>query len=789
VRICHWSLNPPDGGRRMVFDIFISYRHVDAEPVDALVAALRNRGLTVWQDQSEIAFGQGLSPKVAEGLAQSRMLVAWYSAAYPRSRACQWELTAAWLAAEGARELTGDRILVINPEPGVDHIHPVGLRDAKFLTLEDSDSLAGKIASRFRKDLPTFGRLRTEKAPDWPVAGMPTGSNRFVGRLAELWRIHGGLMGSLAPMTSGRTGGADLVQVLGMGGVGKSLLAEEYALRYGAAYPGGVFWFSATRPDGVEAGAAAAAGDRDRVQEQMLNLAFCLNLVTEPQPPPIIAARLRQYLAGRGRYLWVVDDLPADADQALLRQWQAPGGQGHTLITSRGSRLSGSGTLIRLERLDPDDALNLLTRIRKAETAEEKTAAAEILKLLGRHALAVDVSRAALGQVTFAVLLNELRSPSADALDLAGELAGELPNGHEAGIAATLLRSIDRLPPAALRLLQLAALLAVEPIPNGFLTEVPAEGSPLAAAATRQAVTREGLAEQPTPDSLAVHILVHRTIRFHRPPPADLRDRAVAVMTGIMEDADDISRHGPLIPLVPHAHSLCAGELDVDRVGLLDWLGRFHHVRGDWSTARRLQEQVVEAQRRLLGPEHPRTLISMGNLALTLSEHGDLTGARTLQKQVLTAHQRLLGPEHPDTLTSMNNLAETQRVLGDNAGARKLHQQVLTARQRLLGAEHPNTLTSMNNLALTLLAQGDLAGARTLHEQELEACQRLLGPEHPHTLTSMHNLAGNLYDQGETDAAIALATAAHDGAVRTLGKDHPNTQLFASNLALYRAAP
>ena len=40
-----------------------------------------------------------------------------------------------------------------------------------------------------------------------------------------------------------------MAQLSGMGGVGKSLLAEEYALRFGAAYPGGIFWLRALGND------------------------------------------------------------------------------------------------------------------------------------------------------------------------------------------------------------------------------------------------------------------------------------------------------------------------------------------------------------------------------------------------------------------------------------------------------------------------------------------------------------------------------------------------------------
>jgi hypothetical protein len=81
----------------------------------------------------------------------------------------------------------------------------------------------------------------------------------------------------------------------------------------------------------------------------------------------------------------------------------------------------------------------------------------------------------------------------------------------------------------------------------------------------------------------------------------------------------------------------------------------------------------------------------MDNLAATLHELGDLGRARTLHEQALDARRRVLGPEHPHTLVSMNNLAGTLRALGDLVGARILGEQALDARRRLLGKEHSNT--------------------------------------------------------------------------------------------------
>ena len=72
----------------------------------------------------------------------------------------------------------------------------------------------------------------------------------------------------------------------------------------------------------------------------------------------------------------------------------------------------------------------------------------------------------------------------------------------------------------------------------------------------------------------------------------------------------------------------------------------------------------------------------MNNLAATLRALGDHAGARELHEQTLAAQRRLLGDEHPNTLISMNNLAETLRALGDHAGARELRAHVDDGAQR-----------------------------------------------------------------------------------------------------------
>jgi malate/lactate dehydrogenase len=65
----------------------------------------------------------------------------------------------------------------------------------------------------------------------------------------------------------------------------------------------------------------------------------------------------------------------------------------------------------------------------------------------------------------------------------------------------------------------------------------------------------------------------------------------------------------------------------------------------------------MEIFKTILGPEHPKTLTSMTNLASTYSNQGRWAEAEKLEVQVMETRKTVLGPEHPDTLISISNLA------------------------------------------------------------------------------------------------------------------------------------
>jgi tetratricopeptide (TPR) repeat protein len=205
---------------------------------------------------------------------------------------------------------------------------------------------------------------------------------------------------------------------------------------------------------------------------------------------------------------------------------------------------------------------------------------------------------------------------------------------------------------------------------------------------------------------------------------------------------------------------------------------------GDWNTAEVLQNQMIEMRKKLLGPEHPHTLSSMGDLGSTYFNQGKWNKAEQLELQVMDMRTKLLGAEHPDTQLSMENLANTYSNQGRWNEAEQLELQVMDMRTKLLGAEHPDTLLSMGNLANTYSNQGRWNEAEQLQLQVIDMRQKLLSPEHPHTLSSMGNLAITYSNQGRWNEAEQLQLQVMDMRTKLLGAEHPDTLLSIRNLAI-----
>ena len=606
----------------------------------------------------------------------------------------------------------------------------------------------------------------------------------------------------------------------GMGGVGKTQLALAFCEAYRRHYAG-VWWFRA----------------EDLLVFEQDCKAFCsangLAVAEGEQPHQTI----NRYLEHQPRWLLVYDNAEPeyrreDDSVSHLRPLLPPAHRHHLIITARSPQLIAPAARLALDCWTVAQSLPFLQK-RLPDTAPAQLK--QLTDTLDGLPLALEQACAYISQTGLDIESYCRAVQDSHRAHKLLDKQAALENGYQRSVLATLSLAIERLTPAARQLIKIVAWAAPEPVPEGLFLDnaswdqqvkadcyQPMESAEVKAPLNKVLLPdelrevcgdpldwRDVLAElenlaliqmvkvdltvpgsdQPEQgNALLMHRLTQAAIRHHF-KEQDLAELNIYLMYRYLLGDMRNPANWPVAKLVaPQVQHLlaCSDRPDlpaeqfswlVDRIA--SWL---QSGCGLLQQALGLFEQNLGYRKKVLGEDHPDTLISINNLALTLWQMGDHSGAKALEEHVLARRQAVLGEDHPSTLTSMNNLAETLRSMGDHSGAKAYQEHVLARRQAVLGEDHPDTLTSMNNLALILKAMGDHSGAKALHEEELARCRKVLGEDHPDTLTSMNNLALTLKAMGDHSGAKALEEHVLARRQAVLGEKHSDTIGSAWNL-------
>ena len=226
-----------------------------------------------------------------------------------------------------------------------------------------------------------------------------------------------------------------------------------------------------------------------------------------------------------------------------------------------------------------------------------------------------------------------------------------------------------------------------------------------------------------------------------------------------------------------------SGEVSIAALNCLTMLASVFRDQGMYQAAEEMNRWALESKEKLLGFEHPDTLLNVNNLAAVLWAQGKYEAAEEMNRRALKSREKLLGFEHPLTLDSVNNLAVVLRDQGKHKASEEMNQRALKGREKLLGLEHPDTLTSINILAAVLQEQGKYKAAEEMSRRALKGREMLLGPEHPDTLTSVSNLASVLADRGKYKAAEEMYQRVLKNYETVLGPQHPDTLISLYSLA------
>jgi hypothetical protein len=794
-------------------DFFVSHAGADRAWAEWVAWQLTEAGFTVELDVWDWAAGRNFVTAMSDALDRCDRVVALFSAAYfDRSRYTTQEWSASAVHVPGV----SDRLVPVRIEEV-----PAGQMPAVLRSLVSGD-LFGVAEEQARQALleAVAGPRRPDQPPSFPSLSRLGGPGpRLPGTMPRIWNIparNPGFTGrdELLAAVRDRLLARDkaVVQALhGMGGVGKTQLAAEYAHRFARTYDL-AWWIN--------------AGQRGLIGDQVAALGLALGCIDARAGMEAVRAVVLAELRDRGEWLLIFDNAETPAD---VTPW-LPGGSGHVLITTRERGWDEVAAPVEVDVLARAESVAILRdRVAGLADADADRLAAE----LGDLPLAIAQA---------AGFMAETGMPAGEYLELLQTQAGQLlaqgsPGSYPRSLAAATRLTADRLADedlAAAELATLCAFLAPEPIPaelfTGAASLLPGDLAARAAdlLAWRQTLAR--LARQ----SLAR--IDHRGLVMHRLTQAILRDRLTAgqaagartcteAVLGASNPEDPLDpatwpRWARLMPhllaadpaatsspalrqlacdactyLMARGETRTAHDLASDlRQRWRDRLGDHEHTwaaaralawalvaMGRHDEARALDQDTLDRRRRILGQDHPDTLYSAITLAANMDCHAD---ARDLAQDTLERYRRVLGEDHLSTLYAANILAANLRELGKAQAARALDQDTLDRSRQVLGEDHPATLRSANYLANDLRVLGEAQAARDLDQDTLDRRRRVLGENHPSTLSSASHLAADLRERGEMRAARDLDQDILDRRRRVLGEDHPDTLASARDLAL-----
>ncbi|MDD9381379.1 tetratricopeptide repeat protein [Streptomyces sp. ZAF1911] len=600
------------------------------------------------------------------------------------------------------------------------------------------------------------------------ISNVPQAPRFFVGREQDLARLDAAL----------RNPGAALVQAVhGLGGIGKSTLAAHWASTHGhGCYP--VRWITADSVAGVRQGLADLA--------TALQPALSSALSVEG-----LAEYALQWLAGHENWLVVLDNVEDPADVAPLIA-RAPGGR--FLITSRlATAWTDTGTLVRLDTLHREEAVDLLTRTMLASGERDLDGAAEVCEELGHLPLAIEQAGAYLAQSPLLTPRGYLELLTAYPAAMYG-YGGATTDGRHT-IARVWRVTLDRLQdrrPLAVEMLFTVAWFGPDGIPAAALTNLgpPPEVHPaIGLLAAYGLVTPD-----PSTGSLSLHRLLQAVARTadgedpHR--TADRIERArkqAAEQLLALAPADGRSSWPAWRRLMPHVEALAGhASADTDTVtmaALLHSAAVVLNAQGMGVQAIPLLERAITARTRLLGKDHPDSLESCGVLGQACHLAGDLLRAFDLLKQDADDCRRLFGDEDPETLTARSNLASVLQDMGYDDEAIEIFGEVLEASERQRGRQAPETEKVRDSLAWAYMTAGRAEHAVQMRQKVLAERTAALGADHPDLIDLRGKLAFAHLAISEDEEAVALYTRALEDAERILGDDHPTTISARQDLA------
>jgi tetratricopeptide (TPR) repeat protein len=624
--------------------------------------------------------------------------------------------------------------------------------------------------------------------------------------------------------------------ISGLGGVGKTQTALEYAYRYGSEYKA-VFW--------------AKASSHKSLISDFVALAQPLNLLEkEEADQDHVVAAVKRWLQANSQWLLILDN--AD-DLEMVYDFLPALGDGRTLLTTRSQATGPNIKGIELVKMEAQAGVLLLLRRAKiiAEDAsldqapdEARREAEAICALVDGLPLALDQAAAYVeeNRCSLGAYRELFQTRRAQLLKRRGTFS---KRDYPDTVATTWSLSFERVEvadPVAANLLRLCAFLHADFIPEEMILAgaselgsawLPIVDDPLRLDDAIGELRKYSLIRRhPETKTLTMHQLVQMVLKdamgeerqrewarcvvslVNRAFPAnekvEMWPQCERYLPHARVCAELIEQWDMAFPAAAHllnrigtylyerghyteAESLLQRALSIrervhtadsaDVAESLNDLGIVYRARGKYSEAEDYLRRALTIRQEKYGPLHIAVAESLTGLAWVYQSQGNYEQAEPFLQRALAISEQHFGPVHHDVAESLNELAGCYHYQGKFEQAERLYQRTLSILEQAEGANHLDLARCFNNLAVVNRELGRYEQAEPLFQQALSVLEQILGPQHPDVATILNALARLYSVQQQYERAEATFKRALAIREQMLGTDHPKVATCLNDLA------
>jgi tetratricopeptide (TPR) repeat protein len=505
-----------------------------------------------------------------------------------------------------------------------------------------------------------------------------SGVVEFVGRDTKLIELHEQLQNNKR---------IAIVAIAGMGGIGKTELALQYAIEQlqQNQYPAGICWLRAR--------------DREIATDIVTFAQVHLGLSLPDQLEIDAQVRFCWQRWPKGEALVVLDDV---TDYQAIEPYLPPADPRFKLLITTRSDLGSTVQKIVIEELDEDGAIALLESLVGEERVRSQLADAQALcKWVGYLPLALELlGRFLARKLDWSIgrLFKALEDKRLDAkalVDTENGMTGQL------GVTAALELSWQELSESERDLGCVLGVFAIASIPWSLVEDCLPEIDVEVLEDTRDnGLIGRSLLKRVGEKQYQLHQILQEYFRIKL---SERCDQGSAIKISFCQAIVKIAQTVDYIPtttqieiiseVIVHLEegirSWIDNIIDVELIYLFMGIGRFYQGQGNYSFAESYYRNCLEVIKAKFGTNHPDFATSLNNLGNLRREQGNYKEAERLYLEALEKRKNLLGEEHPSFATSLNNLGNLCRIQGNYKEAERLYLEALEIRRSLLGEEHP----------------------------------------------------------------------------------------------------